>query len=98
MGLTGLETLLIGSGLALASGAVTGGFVWIRHAKDKVDMERCTAIRERIETAHRLGCPMSHNVLTAETHRQICTDRTDPLKESLERIERNVEAIMARLM
>lgn len=98
MGLTGLETLLIGSGLALASGAITGGFVWFRYAKEKVDVERCTAIRERIEEAHRQGCPMSHSVLTEPVHRQICTDRTDPIIKTVDRIERKIDSLMEKLM
>ena len=96
--LTGLETLLIGGGLTLASGAISAGLVWVKYAKEKMSVDKCTDIRERIEEAHRTGCPMSHSVLTEPVHRQICTDRTEPIIKTVDRIEKKLDHLMEKLM
>ena len=76
MALSGLEQLLIGAGLSLASGAITGGVVLIKTTKDRVSVDACDAHRIRIEEAHRKDCPMNRELLSIEDHREICKSNT----------------------
>ncbi len=101
MALSGLEQLLIGAGLSLASGAITGGIVLIKTTKDRVSVDACEAFRVRVEEAHRKDCPINRDLLSLEDHREICRSNTATIHDrqvSFEERLLRMDAKMDRLL
>ena len=101
MALTGLEQLLIGAGLSLVSATATGSLVWMRTAKEKVNIDDCQQLRDKIETQHRRDCPIDRNVMTRTIHEQECVTKLTPMladisatKDSIEKLHAKIDRIL----
>lgn len=83
MALTGLEQLLIGTGLTLGTSAITGSVVLVLTAKDRVKVKDCAEFRTGIEETHRLNCPENRRVMSVDDHDRVCLPRIEPIQRDI---------------
>jgi hypothetical protein len=97
MALSGLEQLLIGAGLTLTSGAVSGAVVWMKTAKDKVGYDECIRNREKIEEEHRIRCPENRRVLSVDDHESICSKNLTPIHREIKETKMTIAQIHEKI-
>jgi len=81
--LSTLDQALIGAGLTVVSSMVTGSWVWIRTAKNKVSSDECLNIREKIEENHRKLCPLNRDINVIADHDRECAQRLHPMQSEI---------------
>ena len=95
--LSTLEQVLIGAGLTVVSSMTTGTLLWIKTAKDKVSNDDCLNIREKIESHHRLNCPLNRDIKVVADHDRECAQRLHPMKAEIASLKIELKADIVTL-